>query len=124
MKTNKIYDVHFNDETNSNNKGFKLTLDECMSYIQENNGTGVSYFSDYRNGTVSIVCNETSETVFETEVKTPLTIDLDEYPYAVAFETSTNYILDLKSGMGEAEYPKDQFSLDEAIADQVSMNIE
>ena len=64
------------------------------------------------------------ETVFETEVRTPLTIDIDEYPYAVAFETSTSYILDFKTGMGEANYPKSQFSLDEAIADQASMNIE
>lgn len=124
MTAIKTYDVHFNNENSSNNKGFKISLDECKSYIQQNNGTEVSYFADYKNGTVSIVCNETSETVFETEVRTPLTINLDEYPYAVAFETSTNYILDLKTGIGEAEYPKDQFSLDEAIADQVSMNIE
>ena len=68
MNTNKTYDVHFNDELNSNNKGFKSTLDECVSYINQHNGTDFSYFQDYKNGTVSVVCNETGETVFETSV--------------------------------------------------------
>lgn len=67
----KTYDAHFNNENSSNNKGFKITLDECKSYIQQNNGTGVSYFSDYIDGTVSIVCNETGDTVFETAVISP-----------------------------------------------------
>lgn len=67
----KTYDVLFNDENSSNNKGFKITLDQCLYYIQQNNGTGVSYFSDYIDGTVSIVCNETGETVFETVVISP-----------------------------------------------------
>lgn len=64
----KTYDVHFNDSTDSNSKGFQSTLDYCMSYIESNNGTRESYFGDYKGGTVSVVCNETGETVYETEV--------------------------------------------------------
>jgi hypothetical protein len=71
MKTIKIiktYDVHFNNSTSSNNKGFKLTLKSCKNYIECNNGTNDSYFADYKGGTVSIVCNETGETVYEEDV--------------------------------------------------------
>lgn len=69
MKKKELtYDVHFNDSENSNNKGFKLTFDEAKAYIEANNGTDESYFADYKGGTVSIVCNETGETVYETEV--------------------------------------------------------
>lgn len=64
----RTYDIHFNDSTDSNNKGFNESLDYCKSYIESNNGTNESYFEDYKGGTVSIVCNETGETVFETEV--------------------------------------------------------
>jgi len=67
MKT-KTYNVVFNDETSSNDKGFKESYDYCRQYINHYNGTNHSYFADYKKGTVSIVCNETGETVFETEV--------------------------------------------------------
>lgn len=67
-KAMKTYDVHFNNNENSNNKGFSLTIEECRNYINSNNGTNLSYFPEYRGGTVSIVCNETGETVYETEV--------------------------------------------------------
>lgn len=64
----KTYDIHFNDETSSDSKGFTATFDYCKDYIESYNGTNESYFEDYKGGTVSIVCNETGETVFETEV--------------------------------------------------------
>lgn len=64
----KTYNVVFNDETSSNNKGFQLTFQECLNYIETHNGTNESYFADYKGGTVSIVCNETGETVYETNV--------------------------------------------------------
>lgn len=63
----KTYDVHFNDSIESNNKGFSLSIKECRDWIEANKGT--SYFTDYKGGTVSIVCNETGETVFEQEIK-------------------------------------------------------
>lgn len=64
----KTYDVHFNDETSSNNKGFSDSIDYCQNYIDSNNGSSESYFENYKGGTVSIICNETGETVFETRV--------------------------------------------------------
>lgn len=67
--SNNTYDIVFNDNENSNNKGFAISLEDAKSYIERNNGTNESYFADYKGGTVSIVCNETEETVFETEIK-------------------------------------------------------
>lgn len=70
MKTTKLtYDVHFNDSTDSNSKGFKADFDYCKNYIEQNNGTNNSYFEDYKGGTVSIVCNETAETIDEEEIR-------------------------------------------------------
>lgn len=60
---NKTFDLIFNDENNSNNKGFAESLEYCRNYIKHNAGTDFSYFEDYKNGTVSIYCNETGETV-------------------------------------------------------------
>ncbi len=63
------YDVVFKDDTDSNSKGFKESKQYCMDYIEEHNGTDWSYFEDYKGGTVSVVCNETGETVYEEIVK-------------------------------------------------------
>lgn len=65
----KTYNIHFNDSENSNDKGFSLTLEEAKLYIAHNNGTNESYFADYKGGEVSIVCNETGETVFSETVR-------------------------------------------------------
>jgi hypothetical protein len=65
---NQTFDIFFNDDNNSNNKGFAISLEDAKNYIERNNGTNESYFADYKGGTVSIVCNETEETVFETEI--------------------------------------------------------
>jgi hypothetical protein len=67
--SNNTYDIFFNDSDNSNNKGFALSLEDAKAYINRYNGTNESYFADYKGGTVSIVCNETEETVYEEEVK-------------------------------------------------------
>ena len=67
--SNNTYDIFFNDSENSNNKGFSISLEDAKNYIERNNGTNESYFADYKGGTVSIICNETQESVFETEVK-------------------------------------------------------
>lgn len=69
MKTNYTYDVHFNDEYDSNSKGMNATIEECRDYIDMYNGTDESYFEDYKGGIVSVVCNETGETVYEEVVK-------------------------------------------------------
>ena len=63
------YDVVFNDSENSNSKGFEQSLEYCKGYIESFNGTNESYFEDYKGGTVSVVCNETGETIYEEEVR-------------------------------------------------------
>ena len=67
--TNCTYDVHFDDENNSNCKGWAISLAECKDYIDAYNGTNESYFADYKGGTVSIFRHKFEETVYETEVK-------------------------------------------------------
>ena len=66
--TKLSYNVVFNDDNNSNDKGFVQTLDYCKCYIDTYNGTNESYFADYKGGIVQIVCNETEEVVYEEEV--------------------------------------------------------
>jgi hypothetical protein len=61
----KTYNVHFNDDQDSNDKGFRESLDYCKAYIECFNGTNTSYFADYKGGIVTIVCNETSKVVHE-----------------------------------------------------------
>lgn len=63
------YDIFFQSDTDTNNKGFRESFDYCMNYIRMHNGTRKSYFEDYKGGTVQIVCNETEEVVYEEDVK-------------------------------------------------------
>lgn len=65
----KTYDVVFNDDTASNEKGWQETKEYCLNYIEENNGTNESYFADYKSGIVEVVCNGTGEVIFEERVK-------------------------------------------------------
>lgn len=64
----KTYDVVFNGETSSDSKGFESSIEECRQYIDFYNGTNESYFADYKGGIVSIVCNETGEEIYQTEI--------------------------------------------------------
>lgn len=66
--TTYTYDIHFDSGEHSNNKGFKLTYTEAEKYIKMYNGTNHSYFADYKGGVVSIVCNETSESMKEVKI--------------------------------------------------------
>lgn len=63
------YDVCFDDDTDSNSKGWEQTYDYCLSYIRMYNGTNESYFKDYKGGVVSIYCNETEEEVYQEIIK-------------------------------------------------------
>lgn len=63
------YDVVFNDDTDSNSKGFSTSIKVCKEYIERYNGSNYSYFADYKGGVVSIVCNETGDVVYECPVK-------------------------------------------------------
>lgn len=64
------YDVVFNDDTDCNNKGFAMSLDDCKHWIETEmkNSCPDDYFKSYRGGSVSIFCNETEEVVFETNI--------------------------------------------------------
>lgn len=55
-------------EMASNQKGWSQTKDYCINYIKANNGTNESYFADYKGGIVQVVCNETSEVVYEEHI--------------------------------------------------------
>lgn len=59
------YDVCFND----NSKGFTDTKEDCINYIRIYNGKDASYFKDYRGGIVSVIRNETGETVYKEVVR-------------------------------------------------------
>lgn len=63
------YDVEFDDENDSNSKGWQESYEYCKNYIDANNGTNESYFADYKGGMVSIRCNETDEVVYREEIK-------------------------------------------------------
>lgn len=75
MKKTNTYDIYFNKDQDANNKGFKESLEYCKKYIAMHNGTNYSYFADYVGGNVSIVCNETEETVFITEVLSHVVVE-------------------------------------------------
>ena len=64
----KTYDVIFNDSYDSNSKGIHGTIDECMDWIEFNRNDKSTYFGDYVGGTVSIVCDQTYETVYEESI--------------------------------------------------------
>jgi len=63
------YDVVFDDESASNSKDFGYSLEECKNYIKMYNGTNESYFENFKGGTVSIVCNETGEYVYNETIR-------------------------------------------------------
>ena len=62
----KTYNVVFNDDYDSNDKGFSESFEYCKDYIDRYNGTDESYFKDYKGGVVSILCKETGEVVYYT----------------------------------------------------------
>jgi len=64
----KTYDILFNDSEFTNNKGFRMTKKEAINYIQAHNGSDHGYFKDYKGGVVSVICNETGETVYEENI--------------------------------------------------------
>ena len=62
------YDIQFNDETDSNNKGFSISMSEAKNWIEANKSDETTYFGDYKGGTVSIICNETGSVIFEENI--------------------------------------------------------
>ncbi len=60
------YDVEFNDENDTNSKGFELSRKECEDWIRSNRDD--EYFRMYAGGTVSIRCNQTEDVVMEENI--------------------------------------------------------
>lgn len=69
MEAKKTYDVVFSDGSDSNNKGFKSSYEECISWIESNRNDNSTYFGDYKGGEVSVVCNETGEEMYNETIK-------------------------------------------------------
>lgn len=65
----KTYDVLFNDSNDSNNQGIHGTFEECMNWIEWNRNDKSTYFGDYSGGVVSIICEQTSETVYMEDIR-------------------------------------------------------
>lgn len=66
----RTFDIEFNDNKKAQSKGFELSYSEALDYVKTwNDGSGHSYFADFKEGTVSIVDNETEETVHTEPVK-------------------------------------------------------
>ena len=84
-----------------------------------------SYVADYVGGTISVVCNETGETIWEKNIgKTEIEKTVEGFENAIISENAVSWFVDLRTGLGEAEYLKADFTLEEALEDQVNMNIE
>lgn len=64
----KRFDVFFDDESSSNNKGFKESFEFCKNYIDSYNGSEHSYFADYKGGCVSIIDTNTYELIYTEEI--------------------------------------------------------
>lgn len=65
----KTYDVVFNDSHSSDSKNIHGTIEECMIWIKNNRNDKSTYFGDYVGGTVSIICEQSGETVYEEEIR-------------------------------------------------------
>lgn len=64
----QTYDIYFHSSEDSMNNGFRYSLEQAKNYISMHNGTNHSYFEDFKGGLVQIVCNETEEVAYETEI--------------------------------------------------------
>jgi hypothetical protein len=62
------FDIVFDSDTSSNNKGFSNDFEYCFNYVNIHNGTNHSYFKVYKGENVSIYCNEMEEIVYTTKV--------------------------------------------------------
>ena len=70
------FDVVF-DGNGRDRKGWSCAYNRCLDYIRDYNGTDESHFANYGGGTVSVVCNETGETVYR-EAVNPVVETADE----------------------------------------------
>ena len=57
-------------------------------------------------------------------MKTKIETTIKGYESAEISQDEQNYYIDLRTGLGESIYPKDTYSLEEAIGDAVNMKME
>jgi hypothetical protein len=57
-------------------------------------------------------------------MKTLVNREVKNYPNAVISEDLSNWYVDLKQGLNEGEYTKIEWTLDEAIEDQINFELE
>lgn len=65
----RTFDIVFHDDNHSQNKGFRVTFKEAITYLVNNNGKGNKDFDDWIGGTVQIINNDTLEVAHEETVK-------------------------------------------------------
>lgn len=57
-------------------------------------------------------------------MKTNIEKTVEGFKNAIISENEESYFVDLRTGLGEAEYPKCDFTLEQAIEDQINMKFE
>lgn len=57
-------------------------------------------------------------------MKTNIEKTVEGFENAIISESEESYFVDLRTGLGEAEYPKCDFTLEQAIEDQINMKFE
>lgn len=57
-------------------------------------------------------------------MKTGIDVHINGYENAIISEDEKYYYIDLRTGMGEALYCKDDFTLDEAINEEINFKFE
>lgn len=57
-------------------------------------------------------------------MKTNIEKTVEGFENAIICENEESWFVDLRTGLGEAEYPKCDFTLEQAIEDQINMKFE
>ena len=57
-------------------------------------------------------------------MKTKIEVQVTGFPNATVYQDNENYYIDLKTGLGESIYPKDQFTQEEAISEVINWKME
>lgn len=57
-------------------------------------------------------------------MKTTIEKTVEGFENAIISENEESWFVDLRTGMGEAEYPKCDFTLDQAIENQINWKME
>ena len=103
---------------------YQLVLDE--NYFPQEDGT-ILDSTGYEIADANDTYIEYDGGYFSAELvleKVQIEHHVDEYPNAIISENYESWFVDLKTGLGEAEYYKTDWTLEEAIEDQVNIGKE